>query len=54
MAFEGLTDKLQNAFRKLSSKGKLTEPDITVRLPRALESTSAEELFGAKPPNIVS
>ena len=25
MAFEGLTDKLQNAFRKLSSKGKLTE-----------------------------
>ena len=28
MAFEGLTDKLQNAFRKLSSKGKLTEADV--------------------------
>ena len=28
MAFEGLTDKLQNAFRKLSSKGQLTEADV--------------------------
>ncbi len=28
MAFEGLTDKLQNAFRKLHSKGKLTEADV--------------------------
>ena len=28
MAFEGLTDKLQNAFRKLSSKGKRTEADV--------------------------
>ena len=28
MAFEGLTDKLQNTFRKLSSKGKLTEADV--------------------------
>ena len=28
MAFEGLTDKLQNAFRKLSSKGTLTEADV--------------------------
>ena len=28
MAFEGLTDKLQNAFKKLSSKGKLTEADV--------------------------
>ena len=25
MAFEGLTEKLQGALRKLSSKGKLTE-----------------------------
>lgn len=30
-----------------------TEPDITVRLPRALDSVSADELFGAKPPNNV-
>lgn len=30
------------------------EPLITVRLPRALDSTSAVWLFGAKPPKIVS
>lgn len=28
MAFEGLSDKLQNAFRKLTGKGKLTEQNI--------------------------
>ncbi len=28
MAFEGLTDKLQGAFKKLSSKGKLSEADV--------------------------
>ena len=28
MAFEGLTDKLQGAFKKLSGKGKLTEQDV--------------------------
>ncbi len=28
MAFEGLTDKLQGAFKKLSGKGKLTEADV--------------------------
>ena len=28
MAFEGLTDKLQGAFKKLNSKGKLTEADV--------------------------
>lgn len=28
MAFEGLTDKLQNAFKKFSGKGKLTEADV--------------------------
>ena len=28
MAFEGLTDKLQNAFKKLSGKGKLGEADV--------------------------
>ncbi len=28
MAFEGLTEKLSQAFRKLSSKGKLTEADV--------------------------
>ena len=28
MAFEGLTDKQQNAFKKLSGKGKLSEADV--------------------------
>ena len=28
MAFEGLTDKLTSAFKKLNSKGKLTEADV--------------------------
>ena len=28
MAFEGLTDKLQNAFKKLSRRGKLSESDV--------------------------
>lgn len=28
MAFEGLADKLNNAFKKLKSKGKLTESDV--------------------------
>ena len=32
----------------------LTEPVRTVRFPRALERISAEEEFGAKPPNKVS
>ena len=32
MAFESLTDKLQNVFKKLRSKGKLTEEDVKVAL----------------------
>ena len=28
MAFEGLSDKLNNAFKKLRTKGRLTEPDV--------------------------
>ena len=32
----------------------LTEPDSTVRLPRALDRTSAVWLLGAKPPKMVS
>ncbi len=32
MAFESLTDKLQNAFKGLRSKGKLTEDDVKVAL----------------------
>jgi len=32
MAFEGLSDKLQNIFKKLTGKGKLTEADIKVAM----------------------
>ncbi|MBR6909848.1 MAG: signal recognition particle protein, partial [Lachnospiraceae bacterium] len=32
MAFESLTDKLQNVFKKLRSKGKLTEDDVKAAL----------------------
>ena len=28
MAFDSLTDKLQNVFRKLRSKGTITEADV--------------------------
>ena len=28
MAFEGLTEKLTNAFKKLRGKGRLTEADV--------------------------
>ena len=28
MAFEGLTDKLQQAFKKLNKRGKLSEADV--------------------------
>lgn len=30
MAFESLTDKLQNVFKKLRGKGRLTEEDVKV------------------------
>ena len=32
MAFESLTDKLQNVFKKLRSKGRLTEEDVRAAL----------------------
>ncbi len=32
MAFESLTDKLQNVFKKMKSKGRLTEEDVKVAL----------------------
>ena len=32
MAFESLTDKLQNVFKNLRSKGRLTEADVKVAL----------------------
>lgn len=32
MAFDSLTEKLQNVFRNLRSKGRLTEDDVKARL----------------------
>ena len=32
MAFDSLTDKLQNVFKKLRSKGRLTEADVKAAL----------------------
>ena len=32
MAFENLTDKLQNVFKSLRSKGRLTEEDVKAAL----------------------
>ena len=32
MAFESLSDKLQNVFKNLRSKGKLTESDVKTAL----------------------
>ena len=32
MAFEGLTDKLQQAFKRLNSKGKLTEAEVKIAM----------------------
>ena len=32
MAFESLTDKLTNVFKKLKSKGLLTEADVSTQL----------------------
>ena len=32
MAFESLTDKLQNVFKKLKGKGRLTEADVKTAL----------------------
>ena len=32
MAFEGLTDKLQNVFKNLRGKGRLSEEDVKLAL----------------------
>ena len=37
MAFESLTDKLQNVFKNLKSKGRLTEEDVKVLATCTLE-----------------
>ena len=44
MAFESLTDKLQNAFKNLRSKGALTEEDVKAAL-HSLYRESAGRFF---------
>ena len=39
MAFESLTDKLQDVFKDLRSKGRLTEADVKVALKEAVSYT---------------
>ena len=38
MAFESLTEKLQNVFKNLRSKGRLTEADVKVALKTVYQS----------------
>ncbi len=40
MAFESLTDKLQNVFKNLRKKGRLTEDDVKAALKRSENGTS--------------
>ena len=35
MAFESLSDKLQNIFKNLRGKGKLTESDVKANIKRS-------------------
>ena len=35
MAFESLSEKLQNVFKNLRSKGRLTEADVKTRFERS-------------------
>ena len=35
MAFDSLTEKLQNVFKNLRSKGRLTEDDVKTEIGRA-------------------
>ena len=55
MAFEGLTDKLQNAFKKLSGKGKLSEADVNFTVVKDLikkvtERAVGQEILGSLTP----
>ena len=40
MAFESLTDKLQNVFKKLRGKGRLTEEDVKSCSERSKDGSS--------------
>ena len=50
MAFESLTDKLQNVFKNLRKKGRLTEADVKVTCKRSKDGAfgSGRQLQGSK------
>ena len=42
MAFESLTEKLQNVFKNLKSKGRLTEEDVKAALKEVIKAKTLE------------
>ena len=56
MAFESLTEKLQNVFKNLRSKGRLTEDDINAEFEKAgvkdVEASKAEFIADGRMPAV--
>ena len=56
MAFESLTEKLQNVFKNLRSKGRLTEDDINAEFEKAgvkdVEASKAELIADGRMPAV--
>jgi hypothetical protein len=48
MAFEGLGEKLQNTFKKLRGKGKLSEKDIKEAMREVKLALLEAELYGSE------
>ena len=48
MAFEGIAEKLQTVFKKLTNRGKLTEADIKAAM-REIKLVLLEALKGGRP-----
>ena len=46
MAFESLTEKLQNVFKNLRSKGRLTEDDVKKALKELKANTDEMMILG--------
>ena len=48
MAFDSLTEKLQNVFKNLRSKGRLTEDDVKEALKEIKRALLAAESFASQ------
>ena len=46
MAFEGLTEKLSNAFKKLRGKGRLSEADVSYKVVKDFIKKTTERAVG--------